>query len=299
MTRSIRPMRMIRKQPSSPSAPRAHCVDTWGASARSIRKSIYLAIATIVLAFLPASSEATTLPLTENGDLIGNSTFLDSSLFTTPSPADAFQDLPTATVTGDLYDFPDVDWVSFVGVAGATFYADLDFDVGASGPFPDFALSLFAPGGTLALWGGDSGFPDFNATNRGQDPGSDSGLIAGDFITLDPFIGVYILPASGTWHLAISDEGTQPTDIFDETAGFGASLTPPGSGNTTGLPARVGNGGGFLIVGGTGDTSFSGGFGNGQLASYTVHITMIPEPSTLALIAVGLAALAVRRRKRA
>ena len=196
--------------------------------------------------------------------------------FTTPSSGDIFRNatndplLPAfAAVTiegrGGL---DDVDFYRFTGNAGEVIFIDIDHG------WDDPALSLFANDGTLLA---------FNDDMLELDPGSTS--------LFDPFIGVYTLPASGNYFIAVSEYPNFPFEWYT-ASGFTPLTRPDGFFGGEILTPR-----GF-------DSSFLSN-GSQEDFEYTLHLSRgitpsgaVPEPGTMAIFALGCGGWAWRRRQR-
>ena len=196
--------------------------------------------------------------------------------FTTSSSGDIFRNatndplLPafaSVTIEGQG-GLDDVDFYRFTGNAGEVLYIDIDHG------WDDPALSLFASDGTLLA---------FNDDMLDLDPGSTS--------LFDAFIGVYTLPASGNYFIAVSEYPNFPFEWYT-ASGFSPLTRPDGF-----------FGGETLTPLGT-DSSF---FSNGSQEdfAYTLHISRgitpsgaVPEPGTMVIFAMGCGGWAWRRRQR-
>lgn len=91
--------------------------------------------------------------------------------------------------------------------------------------------------------------------------------------------------------LGVDTTGLVGFDISGLTGTAFASLTSPGT--------HVASSNLFRINLGSGGATFIGTIGNGQDCAPLRGLTVVPEPGTMALFALGLGALAARRRRRA
>lgn len=192
---------------------------------------------------------------------------IPNSAFTTPVPGSVFNPpgYSTATVQGSG-GFNDVDFFRFFSFGGQVYF---DMDNGA--PVFDPMLALFDSTGTLLAFADDSDLDD------------------GSVNTIDPFLGMFTLPGSGVYFIAISENPNFPAAAF---TGMATQLNRP-----DGLP------GGFAVSGvpsGLSTFDFDGVQpGNGE---YLLNISLqnVPEPQTFTLLGCGLALMAsfVGRRYR-
>ncbi len=198
------------------------------------------------------------------------------SAFSTSSSPDVFRNatndplLPafaTVTIEGQG-GLDDVDFYRFTGNAGEVLFIDIDHG------WDDPVLSLFASDGTLLA---------FNDDMIDLDPGSTS--------LFDPFIGVYTLPATGEFFIAVSEYPNFPFEWYT-ASGFSSLTRPDGF-----------FGGEILTPLGT-DSSFLSN-GSQEDFAYTMHISRgispsgaVPEPGTMAIFALGCSGWAWRRRQR-
>jgi len=196
--------------------------------------------------------------------------------FTLPLPANVLGSpgpFPTATIQGHFYGPTvatadlDVDFYAFSAVAGSRVFFDID---DAPLTFPTF-LSLFSTGGTLLAYD--------QALNAGADPGSDT--------FTDSFLGVFTLPNSGTYYIAVSAGGNFP-DALGLCSQFPdiQYLSVAGAAPNT-CPA------------GLSTFSFRNAAQPAGALPYTLQISLestVPEPSTLGFLAVGSLFLFIWRR---
>jgi len=213
-------------------------------------------------------AEATTGVNTNN--TLATAQFLNSALFTPNADPNVFGSLPTATVLG--LGGGDVDFFSFSANAGIAY-----FDIDDNPETFDTMVSLFDANGTLI------GFDDDSSP---ADPGSENGQ--------DSFLGVFNLPASGTYYVAVSQFGNYPNGY--------SSITE------TNLTRPDGEPGGFAISGATFGKSTFQSAGNAGSSGYTLNISLgspagtadAPLPSAawggLAILG-GWALTRIRRRR--
>jgi len=173
---------------------------------------------------------------------------------------------PSVTVEGQG-GLDDVDFYRFTGNAGEALFIDID------NGWDDPVLSLFASDGTLLA---------FNDDLLDLDPGSTS--------LFDPFIGVYTLPASGDYFIAVSEYPNFPFEWYT-ASGFSSLTRPDGF-----------FGGETLTPLGT-DSSFLSN-GSQEDFAYTMHISRgispsgaVPEPGTMVVFALGCGGWVCRRRR--
>jgi hypothetical protein len=119
---------------------------------------------------------------------------------------------------------------------------------------------------------------------------SSSPLKPGSASTNDSYIGTYLLPAPGTYYVAVSNAGASIPNYPDTSSctGFDALTRPDG-------------GGGGIATSGCDASSSVFSFGGPQPTTaslaYTLLIAEVPEPATLGMVAIGaLAALSWKRR---
>lgn len=238
---------------------------------RAKRAWFEVAATALVATATALESHASLIAVGEVGDARASATNVDP-YFDLLADANIFDSTTVAhaSVSSTNDSVTDVDWYSFTGVAGATVFMDIDCG-GGCGVSVDTTLSLFDGTGTVIARGDDSSPPDPGSLND-----------------TDSFVGAFILPGSGTYFVAVSNYDRFPAAL-SSCISF-ASLTRP-----DGFVA-----GGDAVFGCTpGDDSFSGGLSS--TGDYILHISNslpIPEPSTLALLALGLAGLDARGRIR-
>jgi len=195
------------------------------------------------------------------GGTLATAQVVDMLQFTLPQPADTYPFGPTLTIQG-TGGWEDVDIYQLTFATAVTIIVDVDDTTGF-----DSYVALFDWTGKLIAFNDDSG----------DDPGSSSALHS--------FLGVLTLPSAGTYYLSVSEAMNPPT------AALGAI--------TTELFRPDGFPGGWAVDGAPIDSTFQANGEEGQ-DPYTLHISQTPEPSSLVLLALGLAGVAVgaRRRKR-
>lgn len=196
--------------------------------------------------------------------------------FTLPLPPNVLGSpgpFPTATIQGHFYGPTvatadlDVDFYSFSAVSGSRVFFDID---NAPLTFPTF-LSLFNAGGTLLAYD--------QALNSGADPGSAA--------FTDSFLGVFTLPNTGTYYIAVSAGGNFP-DAFGLCSEFPniQYLSVAGVAPNT-CPA------------GLSTFSFRNAAQPVGALPYTLQISLesvVPEPSTVGFLIVGAIFLLVWKR---
>jgi hypothetical protein len=189
------------------------------------------------------------------------------SAFTTPAPIGVFNSALFAVTINGLGGSQDVDFYSFQG-AGPVQLSITDNPF----TFPTI-MSLFNSAGNLLA---------FDDSSSPLKPGSAS--------TNDSYIGTYLLPAPGTYYVAVSNAGASIPNYPDTSSctGFNSLTRPDG-------------GGGGIATSGCDSSSSAFGFGGPQPAAapfgYTLLIAEVPEPATFGLVAIGtLAALSWKRR---
>ncbi|WP_435015982.1 PPC domain-containing protein [Tundrisphaera sp. TA3] len=191
---------------------------------------------------------------------------ISADAFTLPTPANVFNPpgYATATITG-RGGSGDVDFYSFVATTAGQLLIDID-----NNPFTfDTNLALFNSVGTLLAFGEDS---------NPADPGSQVGL--------DAFIGTYTLTSPGTYYIAVSSGGNNPTALAN--AQFTTLFRPdgsPGGSSLTSVPVGV-------------STYVNNNPQPSNSAAYTMQISfqgaqaVVPEPSSIVMVAVGAIGLA-------
>jgi hypothetical protein len=190
--------------------------------------------------------------------------------------------VPHTTVQGVLASSSQVDWYSFAGTAGGTFYADHDGG-GAVGTaaLSDSELWLFNSSGDLLAFGDDTGY------SLGPDPGS-AGNVGG--ITWDAFVGAYTLPSNDTYYLALTSFSNYASVLNSAGCTSSSSYSRPDGGY------------GGEIASGCSDPGFAFTGPGYYTGSYTLNVSLlaasVPEPTTIALFGIGLAGLGFSRRRK-
>ena len=193
-----------------------------------------------IAALVSTRTLASEVVLTETGDTRATAANIDA-FFTLPPPEVVFSEppFPTASLTGELSTGVDVDWVSFTGRGGQIVYVDSDH----MPLLVDTALHLFSANGTL-LASADDSLP----------------IDLGSEFELDAFLGVFVLPADGTYTLAITSWTRVPATSSSSTI----DLFRPDGGE-----------GGVAIVGAqAGNDAFTGLVDPIDQNEYTVHVTL-------------------------
>lgn len=198
-------------------------------------------------------------------DSVGAAQYLPPSDFTLEHNPEVFGDLPTASVIGALTSSTEIDFYSFDVDGPTSMYADIDDTTPGN---LDTLLSLFDSQGRLVGYGDDSDPPD---------PGSVSGA--------NSFLGTLFLPDAGRYFIAVTGYLNLPI-AFDQPLLTFNDVTRP-----DGAP------GGSAMVDALPDTTFTGT--PGPTGSYTLHITLVPEPASATLLLTGAAAapLAMARKR--
>jgi hypothetical protein len=176
----------------------------------------------------------------------------------------------TAGLRGTNSTASDVDYFSFTGTANELVYIDVDND----------PAILCAPCNL------DTALVLFNSTGAILAVADNNPVDAGSILTLDAFIGVFTLPTTDTYFLAIA------------SGPLGVNIVP---GTFTLLTRPDGLQGGAAIIGSPDDSTVVGvgPTSGGYLVwvSRSGVATSVPEPTTLVLFTVaGVAALMSRRR---
>lgn len=221
----------------------------------------------LLLSSLSLPATAVMISEAENNGMAVNNSLataqaIASATFQPNFDSGVFGNLPTVTVQGYAGN-GDIDFYSFQAGPGAAYF-DMD-----NSPFSfDAALSLFNSSGTLLAYADDS---------DPADPGSADGR--------DSFLGSINFTQAGTYYLAVSDYFNFPKGLLNAIS-ISELMRPDG-------------GFGGNQVGGAGaDASFDQ---NGVQAGspYALHLSVanpVPEPSTIALMLLGLGSLMLKWR---
>lgn len=138
---------------------------------------------------------------------------------------------------------------------------------------------------------------------RGAAPWADVGVMSldpaedVDWFVIELFAGEYLTAitypiADGTENnpdtmMALFDSSGTELDFNDDANGFGSALR-----------YRIAaDGRYFLAITGFGDRDFNGS-GHAEMGEYILTVSVVPEPATMLALGAGLAALAVRRRRK-
>lgn len=205
-----------------------------------------------------------------------------SAFFTPDSDPNVYgTGVPTVSVAGAL-TLNDADFYSFSGLAGQDVYIDLD----DTELLFDTYLGLFSSTGKLLAISDDTVAP--------TDPGSPPRDSTAGASSRASFIGTFTLPTTETYFVSVTDFGNRPAN----RSGTGITqspLTRPDGVTTSSLfinSAIIGapDGGDALLT----STSTNAAARTG---SYTLHISAVPEPTSLSLLALGGLCLVRRRRQ--
>jgi hypothetical protein len=132
---------------------------------------------------------------------------------------------------------------------------------------------------------GNVKLPSSAGTSDNEDPMDDEGAQVKDIVFLDSGEVVFVFRKF---------PNTQPSLTEAVILGFGGELGKPGKGNPVGPLLEVGDEVWFRIFTGIA----KGGGKGGSNINVSVHGTIVPEASTVALLGVGLLGLVVHARRR-
>ena len=212
----------------------------------------------LIAAFALSAGQAMAVPFTETTDA-GS---LPTSI---PGPVDAGTNVTsiTGSTGGTIPGTNDTDYQDLFSFYwdGGLFEAATNGLFGSSRDF-DTMLFLFNNDGTF-ITGNDDSFSPLDTYDPGTGPD-----YYGSYISEDLAAGDYLLGISGF------------SDFPEGEADSGAFWVP------------------FSEVPGPGTGVLTSWEGNGATGNYVIGINQIPEPAPLALLALGLTALGLARRKR-
>lgn len=257
-----------------------------GRMARALACSLSLSALLLLAAARPASA----VVINETNDTFDTAQPLDGFFSDQSSNPNIFPNaendptlpiFPSVTINGAIDVNNDVDFYSFTGFQGARTFFDIDGTGNTTGGPTDVFLSLFDPNGTLLAFSDSSPF----------DPGNNEG-------SSDAFIGVFTLPETGLYRIAVSNAFNFPTGL----GRGGPALALVAAPEPVILTRPDGQTGGETTPqAGMGNSSFTNGGSDLTTGLYVLNVSVetipAPEPGTMTLMAIGLASLGAARRK--